>query len=335
MTMKVINWLVVGTGDIACKRVIPAIMSEERSNLAAVCDVVESRATEVAKQYNSKSYTDLNIALKDKDINAVYLATPVCSHVQQSIGVIKAGKHLIVEKPLAVSYLEAQQLAHVARNATSKCAVAYFRRFSDRYRMAKEMVQKKEFGQIVLIRLSYASWFNPLKEDPKYWRVIPEKSGGGPLSDMGTHMFDVMIGLFGLPERVFAKVETLTHSYKVEDSAVAVMKYANGTQVIASFHWNSQTWNHEFEVIGTQARIEWHPYDGANVVKMVGRDAQDIPMPNHQNVHYPLIKDFVTCIFENRQPENSIDESIKTNLLLDAIYASARKGAEVLIKEVQ
>ena len=330
------NWLIVGTGDIAKKRIILAIDAEPRSRIVAVCDLVAERAKEVADQYQAKFYTDLSQALKDDAVEAVYISTPVFLHVPHAIQALKAGKHVLIEKPIGISYPQACELIKVAKTAKGKCGCAYFRRFYPRYKMAKEMLEKGEFGQVVLIRMTYFSWFNPTKDDPKYWRVVPEKSGGGPLSDMGTHMFDVMIGLFGLPASVFAKVATITHTYKVEDSSVIIMNYENGTPVVASFHWNSKTWSHEFEIVGTEEKIKWHPYDGPKVLKTAGRDIQEIEIPNHENVHYPVIEDFVSSIIEGREPQASVEEAVKTNFLLDAIYLSAREDKEVMLgKEVE
>ena len=328
------NWLIVGAGDIVHKRVAPAIDAEPRSHISAVCDVAAERAEQIAAKYEACAYTGLDEALKDDSIQAVYIATPVHLHVPQAIQALEAGKHVLVEKPPSLSYVQARELLQATETAEGRCAVAYYRRFYPRYRMAEEMLRQGEFGPVVLVRMTYFSWFDPLADDPKYWRVIREKSGGGPLSDMGTHMFDVMIGLLGLPKSVFAKAATLTHSYEVEDSSVAVMEFASGTQAIASFHWNCRTWSHEFELVGTEAKVKWYPYDGPTVLKTVGRDIEEIQSPNHQNVHYPLIEDFVSAIAEGRQPLVSVEEAAKTNLLLDAIYLSAREGREVGLEEL-
>lgn len=329
-----INWLIVGTGDIVRKRVIPALDAEPHSRIAGICSLLSKRPEGIAEKYKARAYTDFNKALEDREIDAVYIATPVFLHVPQAIQAIEAGKHVIVEKPMGISYAQACELVKRAKSAKTKCAVAYYRRFYPRYHMVKEMLKKGQFGKVILVRMTYFSWFNPAKEDPKYWRVVPEKSGGGPLSDMGTHMFDIMIGLLGMPEKVFAKVETLIHTYKAEDSAVVIMDYEKGAQVIANFNWNSKIWSHEFEIVGTEAKIKWHPYDGPKILKTVGRDTEEIELPNHENVHYPLIEDFVSSVIEGRHPEVSLEEAAKTNLLLDAIYMSARESREVTLIEI-
>lgn len=328
------NWLIVGAGDITNKRVAPAIDAEPTSKITAVCDTAAERAQQLGDKYSAKAYTNLDEALNDSDIEAVYIATPVNLHVPHAVKALAHDKNVLVEKPLALSYAQAQELVEAEKKSKGKCGVAYFRRLSPRYEMAEEMIRTGEFGQIVLMRITFFSWFNPEPADPKYWRVVPEKSAGGALSDMGTHMFDVMIGLFGLPERVFARLETLTHPYKVEDSATIMMKYTDGPQVIASFNWNSKTWSHEFEIVGTEAKVKWHPYDGPNILKTVGRDIKDVPLPNHDNVHYPLIADFVSSIDQGKEPKVTAAEAAKTNLLLEAILLSSQQGKEILLKDI-
>ena len=328
------KWLLLGAGDISKKRVLPALAAEPRSEVAAVCDLDENRAKELASECDADVFTDYGAALSDSGADAVYVATPVFLHVAHAIRALGAEKHVLVEKPVGVNYEQAAKLASAAEKSPGKCGVSYFRRFTSKYKMAKEMLAKGEFGQVVLIRMTYFSWFNPAKNDPKYWRVVPKQSGGGPLSDMGTHMFDVLIGLFGVPEKVYARVATLTHDYSVEDSATAVMTLSGGAQVIASFNWNSKTWSHEFEIVGTEAKVKWHPYDSGSVVTTVGRDIREIDAPNHENVHYPLIEDFVSAVEEDRDPAITAAEAAKTNLLLDAVYLSARQNREVQPSEI-
>ena len=327
------NWLLLGAGDISKKRVLPALVAEPRSEVVAVCDLDEGRAKNMAGRCEAKVFTDYAVALADSGADAVYVATPIFLHVPHAIQALAAGKHALVEKPVGVNYAQAKELVAAGEKSDRKCGVSYFRRFAPKYAMAEEMLKAGEFGRIVLVRVTYFSWFNPTKDDPKYWRVVPEKSGGGPLSDMGTHMFDVLIGLFGLPEKVYAKVGTITHDYAVEDSATAIMTLAGGAQVICSFNWNSKTWSHEFEIIGTEAKVKWHPYDSNSVVKTVGRDIREIDTPNHENVHYPLLVDFVSAVLDDREPKITAAEAAKTNLLLDAVYRSARENAEVKVTE--
>jgi len=325
-----VNWLLVGTGDISQKRVAPALVAAKPGKLVGVCDIVKDRVEELANAFGAEEvYTDLDDALAKTNANCVYLATPVGLHASQTVKVLEAGKHVLVEKPLGISGDDAMQAVNAAQDKDLRAGCAYFRRCTPRYQQAKQMITDGEFGQVVLVRMTYFSWFAPSPDDPKYWRVVKSKSGGGPLSDMGSHMFDVFIGLFGMPKSVYAKCDNLVHKWDVEDSAVIIMTMKNGSQVVASFNWNSKTWSHEFEIIGTEAKIKWHPYDAGPVVKTVGRDIQQLDLLGAENVHLPLVEDFVQAVLEGREPVVPLAEAAKTNLLLDAVYKSAETGDEI------
>ncbi|MFH1476282.1 MAG: Gfo/Idh/MocA family oxidoreductase [Verrucomicrobiota bacterium] len=332
--MQNVRWALIGAGDIAQKRVGPALMTEPRSRLKVIIDVSPERAKKLADQLGGCAVDDrLDTVLADPAIDAVYLATPVCMHVEQVSAALKAGKHVLCEKPLALNCNEARCLTALD-NGARQAGVAYFRRFYPKYLQAQDMLKAGTFGQVVLLRLAYHTWCEIKPENPKFWRMLKAQSGGGVLSDMGCHMFDVMIGLFGLPATVFARVRTQTFAYEVEDSAVMVMRYAKGPDVTASFNWNSKTWTQEFEIVGTEAKVKWHPYDSAKVTRTVGRNVEDLELPNHVNVHYPMIADFVSAVIEDRAPAVTIAEAVKTNLLLDAIYRSSESGREVNLTEV-
>ena len=325
-----IRWALIGAGIIANKRVGPALAAEPRSELAAVVDSDPRKAETLCRAFGcGRPVANFEQVLADTSIDAVYLATPVYLHAQQALAALKAGKNVICEKPLALNASEAMEVARAAKKIPAKAATAYFRRFTMKYRHAMELLKKGAFGRVILIRICYHTWTEISPDSPIAWRTDRSLAGGGVLADMGSHMFDVMIGLFGLPAKVFAKVRTLTFPYKTEDSAAMVMEYENGCLVTASFNWNSKTWSHEFEIIGTEAKLRWHPFDGDKAVWIAGKEIKELDLPNHPNVHYPLIEDFVSAILEDKQPAVPMDEAVKTNLLLDAIFRSSESGKEI------
>jgi predicted dehydrogenase len=324
-TMK---WLLVGAGDIAAKRVAAALSGS--GELVAVCDIVRERAEQAAGQFGAREvYEDLDEALAGTAANAVYLATPVFLHARQARQVLGSGRHVLVEKPLGVNAADARQAVEAARGRDLTAGCAFFRRCSARYAHAKEMLDRGEFGRIVLVRMTYFSWFNPAPDDPKHWRVVPSKSGGGVLADMGSHMFDVLIGLLGMPARVYAETQTLVQPYPAEDSAVILMELSGGAPVVAAFGWNSKTWAHEFEIVGTEAKLKWFPYDSGKVVKTVGREVRELELPDPDNVHQPLVEDFARAVRGGTAPAVPLAEALKTNILLDAIYESSHEKKEI------
>jgi predicted dehydrogenase len=324
-----LKWLLAGAGDIARKRVAPALREVNGSRIVAVCDPDAQRAGELARDFGIETvYRDYREALEKSDADSVYIATPVGLHVPMTVEALRSGYHTLVEKPLGLTYEEVRPALEAAMNTPMASGCAYFRRFSPVYRKTAEMLAQGVFGKVVHVRLSYFSWFNPTPEDPKYWRVVRARSGGGPLSDMGTHMFDVLIGLFGLPEKVSAMTAAQDRDWDVEDGSAIVMRLPGGALITAGIHWNSKTWNHAFEIIGTEARVLWQPYDSGKMLLTIGRETEEIDLPCAANVHGPLVEDFISSVWEPRSPMVTLAEAAKANRLLDAVYLSAREGRE-------
>jgi predicted dehydrogenase len=325
-----VRWLLVGTGDIAAKRVAPAMNSMANSRLVGVCSRSADRAKTFAQQVGTaESYGDLAEALRNTTANAVYVATSVDLHAAQAIAAAKAGKHVLVEKPLALNALEGFHIAMAAEKAGVIGGCAYYRRFSPRYEHAQKMIAAGEFGQILFARMIYHTDYNPAPTDPKYWRVVRAKSAGGAIADIGSHMFDVLIGLLGSPKSVDAKLANRVHQYDVEDTASVMMEMAGGAQASGHFSWCSKTWAHEFEIIGSEARLRWAPFDTGKVIKTVGRDVHELDLTPASNVHEPLIADFVDAVIHNRPPRVSLREAAKTTQLLDAMHRSSAERREV------
>ncbi len=324
-----LDWLLVGTGDIVNKRVAPALVAANHSRLLCVVGQID-RARAIAARFNVPEASDnLEQALRTTNANAVYIATPVDRHREEAIHSLQAGKHVLVEKPLALNAQDAADIVQAAQAAGLRAGCAYYRRFFPRFEQARQMLAEGDFGRIISIDTCYHGWFNPQPDDPKIWRVQHEKSGGGPLADMGSHAIDILIGLFGFPSNVFAHVRTLVQPYEVEDTAAALMQTSDGASITASFSWCSQTWAHRFEIVGEKARLRWDPHDTGKVIKTVGRETTELDLPNAQNVHLPLVQDFIDAVRQNREPRVSVAEAAKTNRVIDAIYQSSRERREV------
>lgn len=107
------------------------------------------------------------------------------------------------------------------------------------------------------------------------------------------------------------------------------MRLPGGALVNAEFHWNSKTWSHVFEIVGTEARVVWNPFDSGRVVRTFGRETMEIDLPNAGNVHQPLVEDFISSVREGRPPAVTLAEAAKTNRLLDAVYRSSDERREV------
>lgn len=329
MSDDVVKWLLVGTGDIVRKRVAAALNSAPGGKIVAICGG-RPRATTIAQEHDIRTvYDDLEHALAESSADAVYIATPVFRHRDESCKALAVSKHVLVEKPLGLSGDDAAVLALAAEKAGTVAGCAYYRRCFPRYVHLKHVIESGELGRIVGVNMCNYSYFNPSEDDPKHWRVQQAASGGGPLADIGSHMFDLVIGLFGKPVSTYAYCDTLVNDYEVEDTASILMTLENGAHVMAYFGWNTKTWRHEFEVVGSEGKVCWSPADTGKVVKTVGREVEEIELPNAENLHQPLVEDFNLAVREGREPIVPLIDAIKTNQVIDAIYHSSQTGREV------
>ena len=147
-----IRWGLVGTGAIANKRVGPALVSAQNSKLVAVCDVLEEALQEFAGRFDVPHvFTSFDELLTSPEIDAVYLATPIFLHAPQALQALRAGKHVLVEKPMALTVAEGEEMVRVARETGKTLATAYYRRFFPKVQRAQELIADGTLGKVVMV----------------------------------------------------------------------------------------------------------------------------------------------------------------------------------------
>ena len=323
-----VNWAIVGLGDIVRKRVAAAIREQPNCALyACVTRDPEARKADIESFAPQKVFDSLDRMLADPKVDVVYLATPVWLHAAQTIASLKAGKDVLVEKPMALNARESAQMCAVAEQTGRRLAVAYYRRYWARFRLVKEILDRGDLGQVLEVRMALHGWYRPGPSDAGAWRLNRELSGGGVLSDVGCHRLDLAAWWFGLPRRVVADVATRTQDYDVEDSAYVLMELAGGVRLIGSFLWNSKTRTDEIDVVGTEATITLRPCDGPDVTLTAGDTSQHWELPRPPNAHRPLIDEFVSAVIEGRPPQFTGPDGMRATQIIDAIHKSAQQGS--------
>lgn len=331
MTARSIGWALVGLGDIAIKRVGPAILAQADSRLQACVTRDPRRTAAVLAEFQpQRVYQRLDEALADPLVDVVYLATPVHLHAAQAIAALEAGRDVLVEKPMALNADEGRQMCAVAAATGRRLAVAYYRRYWPRHQFVQELVASGRLGQLVLARLMWHQWYHPSDDDPKAWRLRPDEAGGGVLADIGSHRIDLMSWWFGLPRRVVADVRTLVQPYAVEDAVTTLWDYADGPQVAASFHWCTEPRADELHLVGTRGALTLSPLD-TGPVELAGMEggppADSYPRP--ENGHAPLIEAFARAVIDGRPPRFDGSSGLAATTIIDAVYRSAQSGGWV------
>jgi 1,5-anhydro-D-fructose reductase (1,5-anhydro-D-mannitol-forming) len=281
-----LNWIVIGIGDITIRRVIPAIQAEPRSTLHGVV----TRDPAKAAGYGVRTWRTLDEALTDSAVQAVYVATPVFLHAPQTMQALRAGKHVICEKPMAMNEAEARTMVQVAEESGKLFGVAYYRRCYPKVQRAKQLLQQGAIGKPVVAELTNHMWFDG--SGSRSWLVDPARAGGGPLFDIASHRIDVLNFLFGKPVQVSGQWSNVVHHYAVEDNATAMIEYENGVRGIVDVRWHSKIARDECRLRGTEGEIEMSPLNGPDLVWPAGREN----LPAHPNLHYPMIENFVDAV---------------------------------------
>jgi 1,5-anhydro-D-fructose reductase (1,5-anhydro-D-mannitol-forming) len=304
-----LNWIVVGIGDITTRRVIPAIQSESRSRLYGVV----TRDPAKAAGLDAKVWTTLDKALADSAVQAVYVATPVFLHAPQTIQCLRAAKHVLCEKPMAMNEAEARTMLRTAEDGGKLLGVAYYRRAYPKVQRAKQLLAASAIGKPVVAELTCHGWFDG--QGARSWLVDPAKAGGGPLYDVASHRIDALNYLFGQPVRATGHLSNVVHQYAVEDNATVMIDYESGLRGIVDVRWHSKVNRDGCRIRGTNGEMELTPLNGPELVYPTGRES----LPPHPNLHYPIIENFVDAVLGKAPMLASGASSIWTDWITEQV----------------
>lgn len=224
--MTKFGWCVIGAGGIADRRVIPAIMKDEGSRLVALMDKNADVAQRLGEKYGVPFFTSEEEMMKAADCDAVYIGTPVALHCNQALAAIEAGRHVLVEKPIAIRAADGERMLAAAKKAGKALTAGYMMEFHNLHARAKEIIESGQIGRVNSVSARFAGWYPPV---PGAWRQTRALGGGGAMMDVGVHCIDIIE--FILSDRI-EKVKAFCHNrtfhYDAEDEAAAVFMTADG-----------------------------------------------------------------------------------------------------------
>jgi predicted dehydrogenase len=305
---QMLDWLLIGVGDIATKRVLPAILAEPRSRLVGIV----TRSPAKALPYGVPAFSELEAALAGCGAAAVYVATPVSLHAPLTILALRSGRHVLCEKPMALSYAEAVPMQQAAQESGRVLGIAYYRRLYPKVARAKELIQAGAIGRPVFVEATAHDWFYPA-DGHRAWLIDPALAGAGPLYDTATHRIDLMNYFFGQPVRVSAHLSTLVHPIPVEDNATVMIEYEGGVRGLVDVRRHSRIPRDEFRIRGTEGEIDLTPLNGPSLVHPGGNESIAEP----KNLHYPCIEDFVGAILGGTAPRSTGDTALATEWVIN------------------
>lgn len=221
-----IKWAIIGAGGIADRRTIPAILKDKENELVAVMDRVEAVAEQIGKKYGVPYFTNEKDMLSAVDCDAVYIGTPVMCHFEQAMTALSFGKHVFVEKPVALTAKESRTLVDAFKKAGKQITIGYMMKHHNLHEKAKALIAEGEIGQVNSVRAQFTCWYPDI---PGAWRQKKSLGGGGAIMDLGVHCIELLEYLLDDEiEEVKSLYSTRTFSYEVEDGGVIIFKTAGG-----------------------------------------------------------------------------------------------------------
>ena len=285
------------------------------AELAAVANHHEQSARALAERYAiPRVTTDWRSLTEDDAIQAAIVATPNALHAEQSIAFLEAGKHVLVEKPMAVSVAECDAMIDASHRGGASLMVAHCWRFHDDVIAMRDRIVSGKLGEIVKTRGYgvHAGW------GPTGWFVDPALAGGGGLVDMGVHAIDTARFVLGdpAPERVCAAIGTRYGSYAVDDDAIVLIGWSNRTNSVVEAGWwhpHKEGMEADTEVYGTKGYARIFPreepsadYDHAS-----------------QSMYTAQMHEFLSAIEHARTPRPSGEDGRVVIEVVQRAYASA------------
>jgi len=328
-----------------------AITDMADGSLHSVCSLNLERAEALADDFGAKAYSDLDAFLSDPELDIVTIGTPSGAHLDPALAALKAGKHVIVEKPLEVTLERIDQLMAAAAESGKTLAAVLNRRFHPGMDAFKKAADEGRFG-VLTSASAYIKWFrDQAYYDSADWRGTWALDGGGSLMNQSIHTVDALLYLAGPAKRVTANTVCLAHErIEVEDHCVALIEFENGARGVieaSTCTWSKDGHPARVQLSGTEGSafladeafeiwdfVQEKPED-AEIRKtlMQGQEAglgANDPTAINTYQHQRNFEEVVSAIKEGREPSTSAAEARKSVELIRAIYQSAEnEGAWV------
>lgn len=324
---------VIGLGWVAQVVHLPILAKLQEAEIVAVCDRDKSRARLVAEKFGIQSlYADYNQMLEKEKIDAVIVCTSTDAHKEATLAALKAGKDVLVEKPIARRYDEAVAMADAARQAKRKLMVGMNHRFRPDTMILKSFLEGQELGKVFYAK---TGWLRKNNSD-RAWLTQKEKSGGGVFLDLGIVMLDMAFWMMGYPDVKKVSATHFSHTTKqVEDTSVVTITMKNGSMVNIEVSWSMFLPDDLYycQIFGTEGTASLNPLRinkelHGNYVNLAPAKMEP-PQHLFKRSYENELKHFFGAVHDIHPVISTGDEAVQRMKIVDAIYKSVKTGREV------
>ncbi len=354
MSKSEVNVGVVGTGGFANQVHMTGYQQHPRANIAGVCDINLDAAKQAAETFGAGFITDdYNELVTRDDIDAIDIVTPNVLHAPVALAAIKAGKHVISEKPLAMSYAEAQEMGKAADAASTLTGVNFTYRGHPAARYAKQLIEQGHIGRIFQINAFYMQGWLSNPRVPMVWRLQKDMTGTGVLGDLGSHIIDLVEWLTqGRITSLTADMETFVKQrplpggagigdVEVDDATSFLTRFDNGAlgTFVSSRNATAQGNYQRVEIYGDAGSLIYLWEDPENIQTGALKDPRltKAPVPDEfkaRDGRYGFtenVSNFIDAIADDGKMSPSFADGVRAQQVMEAIVTSAQGQSWVSI----
>lgn len=327
----------IGSGNIS-ETHAKAANQVAGADISAIYGTNAVRVEHLSQKYGAKAFRDFDAFLAHRPMDMVMIGSPSGLHAEQGIAAIGSGLHVLTEKPMDITTARADAMIKAADDRGLKIGVIFQDRMKPEILQLKESILVGNFGKIMLVD-ARVKWYRP----PEYysnsrWRGTFTLDGGGALMNQGVHTVDLLLWLFGDVSKVQASIRTAQHAIEVEDTALAILEFANGplcsllatTAAYPGYPRRVEITGSEGTVILEDDRIvasDLRASQTRSAETIVRDEGAASHVVSDVRGHTAILEDFIQAIEQNRPPACDAREGRKSIALIESIYRAARTSA--------
>lgn len=332
--MKQIGVAIIGTGNMAQTMYLPTLAKLPHTSLVAVCDRNKTKSKFVAEKYGiAHTVKDVAGIATIEGIDAVFITTSTDAHYETALACLEMGKDVMIEKPIARTYHEAEQINTKAHSTQRKLMVAMNHRFRADTMLLKNYLDRDELGNVTYLK---AGWLKQRSGEQR-WLAQADVSGGGVTLDLGIVLLDLMLWFLGYPQVHSVRAVMQHHqTKKVEDFLSAMIHFANNTVATLEVGWSLMRPEDELyycNVFGSKGSAYINPLKLVKRVNNEFHTIEDMPVRNRttlqQKSYHNEISHFLNAVRDIVPIVSTGDEAVAHMRLIEALYTSAREREEV------
>jgi predicted dehydrogenase len=317
-----VNWGIIGCGDVCEVKSGPAFNKVPDSKLVAVMRRNLDKAKDFAQRHGvPKYYAEAAELINDKEINAVYIATPPSSHESYLEMALKVGKPVYVEKPVTVNSASVERMMEMEKSYDGKVSVAHYRRGLPLFNKIKQLVNAGAIGKVklILLRTLQPTVSKIITLTSDNWRINPEISGGGLFHDLSPHQLDIMYWVFGTPQQIHVQAVNQGRLYNAPDLTMVQIAFANDIYFsgVWNFNMGETATSDSCEIIGDKGTIRFSFFRVSTIELVTSTGAEIFELEYPINIQQPHINNVVRFFRGEGANPCSLEEALVTMKVMD------------------